>query len=363
MKNTRLGRARNLARVVLVFVYFVLFIALFAFWPFIIGAAFIWLIVKKVNRRHFKPLAISVVVALTLLIGVPWAKASLDAISGKTVPTTHQTASSESPKAATSVPAPAPAPTPSQPETTVAPPAPEPAPAPTPQPSPPPSQPLKTTGCQENNGLPDPACTPGATDPKVTQDNISSTICVSGYTSTVRPSTSYTNNLKTQQITAYGYSDTSLSSYEEDHFIPLEVGGSPDNPANLWPEPYSGTYGAKAKDKVENYLHSQVCNGGMSLADAQNKITTNWETVYDTKYGSSSSTSSGSSSSSTSTNNVSTPTPSQTPSQPSSGSVVKLSTTGICHAPGTTYYDRTTNFTPYPTLDACLAAGGRMPKR
>jgi len=43
--------------------------------------------------------------------------------------------------------------------------------------------------------------------------------------------------------------------------------------------------------------------------------------------------------------------------------VVKKSSTGICHAPGTTYYSRTKNFTPYSSLDECLESGGRLPKR
>jgi hypothetical protein len=42
---------------------------------------------------------------------------------------------------------------------------------------------------------------------------------------------------------------------------------------------------------------------------------------------------------------------------------VKKSTTGICHAPGSTYYNRTKNFTPYNTLQECLDSGGRLPKR
>jgi len=42
---------------------------------------------------------------------------------------------------------------------------------------------------------------------------------------------------------------------------------------------------------------------------------------------------------------------------------VKLSRTGICHAPGTTYYNQTKHFTPFNSLDACLKAGGRLPKR
>jgi hypothetical protein len=42
---------------------------------------------------------------------------------------------------------------------------------------------------------------------------------------------------------------------------------------------------------------------------------------------------------------------------------VKMSKSGICHAPNTTYYKQTKSFTPYPTLQACLNAGGRMPKK
>jgi hypothetical protein len=42
---------------------------------------------------------------------------------------------------------------------------------------------------------------------------------------------------------------------------------------------------------------------------------------------------------------------------------VKMSNSGICHAPNTTYYAQTKNFTPYKTLDECLKAGGRLPKK
>ncbi len=42
---------------------------------------------------------------------------------------------------------------------------------------------------------------------------------------------------------------------------------------------------------------------------------------------------------------------------------VKKSKTGICHAPGSTYYNQTKAFTPYKTLDECLKSGGRLPKR
>lgn len=42
---------------------------------------------------------------------------------------------------------------------------------------------------------------------------------------------------------------------------------------------------------------------------------------------------------------------------------VKKSSTSICHAKGTTYYDKTKTFTAYNTIEECLASGGRLPKR
>jgi hypothetical protein len=116
------------------------------------------------------------------------------------------------------------------------------------------------------------------------QDNIKSTICKTGYTSTIRPSSSFTTTLKKQQlIGAYSYfTDKSTSAYEEDHLISLELGGAPSDPRNLWPEPYAGMTGARVKDVVENKLNSLVCSGLISLVAAQNAITTNWWTAYQT---------------------------------------------------------------------------------
>lgn len=42
---------------------------------------------------------------------------------------------------------------------------------------------------------------------------------------------------------------------------------------------------------------------------------------------------------------------------------IKMSRSGICHAPGTTYYTKTKKFTPYATMQDCLNAGGRRPRR
>jgi hypothetical protein len=130
-------------------------------------------------------------------------------------------------------------------------------------------------------GNPDPKLTPGAINPDVTQANIARTICKSGWTATIRPSSSYTTTLKKKQIVQYGYSDTRTASYEEDHLISLELGGAPRDEANLWPEPYvlsdnGKDVGARAKDRYENWLNAQVCSGKMKLLDAQQAIANDW---------------------------------------------------------------------------------------
>ena len=131
---------------------------------------------------------------------------------------------------------------------------------------------------------PDPARTPGATNPDITQENIRETICNPRWsTKSIRPEASYTNRLKIEQIGEYGYSDSRLKDYEEDHFIPLELGGNPTDPKNLWPEPFETSLpdgGAHAKDKVENYLHAEVCSGSLTLDQAQREIAEDWYRVY-----------------------------------------------------------------------------------
>jgi hypothetical protein len=131
---------------------------------------------------------------------------------------------------------------------------------------------------------PAPVRTPGAANPAITQQNIRENICNPRWsTRSVRPEESYTHRLKIQQIREYGYADTRLRDYEEDHFIPLNLGGNPTDPRNLWPEPYATSIpdgGVAAKDQVENYLHAEVCSGGLTLEQAQREIVEDWYRVY-----------------------------------------------------------------------------------
>ena len=116
--------------------------------------------------------------------------------------------------------------------------------------------------------LPDPKITPGALNPKVRQSTIKKTICKSGWTKTIRPPVTYTNALKIQQMVLYEETG-SPSEYEEDHFIPLELGGAPRNPENLWPEPHSQS---KLSDPLENQLKRKVCKHVMTLKKARARI-------------------------------------------------------------------------------------------
>ena len=115
--------------------------------------------------------------------------------------------------------------------------------------------------------LADPTRTPGAVNPDVTQANIRQTICMHGWTRTVRPPVEYTNGLKVEQMRQYGETGDP-SSFQEDHLISLELGGAPTDPRNLWPEPYPR---ASTVDAMENELNAKVCSGELSLADAQRK--------------------------------------------------------------------------------------------
>ncbi len=113
----------------------------------------------------------------------------------------------------------------------------------------------------------DPVRTPGVLNPDVTQATIGSTICVRGWTRTVRPPTSYTSELELRQIKEYGVGGTA-ADYQEDHLISLELGGHPTDPRNLWPEPIER---AEKVDTIENELYDKVCTGAMSLEEAQRK--------------------------------------------------------------------------------------------
>ncbi len=119
--------------------------------------------------------------------------------------------------------------------------------------------------------LPNPSMTPGDT-----LDVTSADICQSGYAHKVR---NVPQSEKDQAYREYGITSHKAGSYEVDHLISLELGGS-NSIKNLWPETYHGPWNAHIKDALENKLHDLVCGGQLSLAAAQHAISTNWIAAY-----------------------------------------------------------------------------------
>ncbi|MDP5225922.1 MULTISPECIES: hypothetical protein [Arthrobacter] len=137
---------------------------------------------------------------------------------------------------------------------------------------------VKAVNASLGEYLPDPICTPGAVDPAVTQGDIDSTICTSGYAATVRPPASVTGKVKSDSLREYAQSASNTT--ELDHLISLELGGT-NSVSNLWPEQNkAGATGTtNPKDEVENILHKAVCSHWTTLAAAQEAIASNWVTA------------------------------------------------------------------------------------
>lgn len=127
--------------------------------------------------------------------------------------------------------------------------------------------------------MPDPATTPGTLNFAVTQDNIATTICRPGWTATVRPPLDYTERVK-HQLFAASHLPGTIRDYELDHLVPLELGGAPSDPRNLWLEKWDGQWGAHTKDRLENALHRAVCAGAITLGQAQTAIVFDWKATY-----------------------------------------------------------------------------------
>ena len=115
-----------------------------------------------------------------------------------------------------------------------------------------------------------------ALNPDVTQDSIAKTICVVGYTASVRPSTSYTNGVKAKLLREIGQDLSHMADYELDHIVPLALGGHPRKLANLMLQPWQGENSAKDKDVLERRLQRMVCDHLMQLHAAQFCIAENW---------------------------------------------------------------------------------------
>jgi len=124
--------------------------------------------------------------------------------------------------------------------------------------------------------LPDPAVTPGVLNPNVTPATIKATVCVAGWTATVRPPTSFTDKLRNADTPA----GKSPLDGELDHLISIEDGGAPADPKNLWWMAYGDLYGARVKDVLETKVKRLLCSGAITLDDARAALSPNWLVGY-----------------------------------------------------------------------------------
>lgn len=115
------------------------------------------------------------------------------------------------------------------------------------------------------------------------QDNINQTICLPGYTRSIRPPARYTSRLKREQQDdpARSYADQQMRDFEEDHDVPLEVGGDPTDPRNLRPEPLHGPWNARTKDKLKNRMHELVCAHEIMLAEGHAAFLGSWIAAHE----------------------------------------------------------------------------------
>jgi hypothetical protein len=177
---------------------------------------------------------------------------------------------------------------------------------------------LLLAGAAFADGLPIP------TNPAVTQETIGETICVPGYTKTVRPPVAFTNKIKFALMKKVGIPREDSALIELDHACALTDGCAGDDPRNLrlqllgspddyfaattkretdklrtkfggetqdfqdevarreaagtlgrtWPDGVD--YDAKVKDKLEVALNKRICSGDMDLDEAQACIWDDW---------------------------------------------------------------------------------------
>jgi hypothetical protein len=114
----------------------------------------------------------------------------------------------------------------------------------------------------------------GRTNPAVTQATVHSTICVSGYTATIRPPWSVTSKVKTEMAAEQ---HVSVADVILDHVVPLEGGGAPGSLTdhrNFMLQPKAQSY---MKDRLEDEMRDDICSGRVPLHTAQVAMADGWQ--------------------------------------------------------------------------------------
>lgn len=160
----------------------------------------------------------------------------------------------------------------------------------TPTPAPAPVPVHDNAPCKYTGALPDHTCTPGLADPTRTMN----AICVRNDLAQ-RPPPEMIERVKGLGMRWYGVDDLDPDDFEWDNLIPTSIGGDPvaakgddgrwqftaGSIYNGWPQPRNsampgGRYGYEDKEWLERRLHQEVCDGRITLHDAQVEIAADW---------------------------------------------------------------------------------------
>ncbi len=137
---------------------------------------------------------------------------------------------------------------------------------------------ILTAGAAPSPWYPDPIATPGVVNLSVTQDTIHNTICKPGWSTSVRPPKALTEARKRHAVLSQ--KDRTLSHWQWDHFLGIDMGGDPIDIRNQWLEPEHGICGALVKDQLDRNLPRLICNGIVPLREAQMAVMSDWVAAY-----------------------------------------------------------------------------------
>ena len=133
---------------------------------------------------------------------------------------------------------------------------------------------------------PDKKLSPGDVMKGVTVEQI----CVRGYANVINGGVRNVPESERRAVFVeyFGYMPKNPGLYEVDHIISLQLGGS-NSIKNLFPQAYTGPWGARVKDRLESWMAADVRHclkaSGHDAAQAllalhQKEISTDWIAAY-----------------------------------------------------------------------------------
>jgi hypothetical protein len=116
-------------------------------------------------------------------------------------------------------------------------------------------------------------------NPAVTQETIQQTICVKGWTDTVRPPFYITQVIKKRLLIAQGMTWDRHGDFELDHVVPLCAGGELGDLEHTSNFQLQINKEAKRKERLERKIGCLICTGQVTLADGRAAFE-DWQSSY-----------------------------------------------------------------------------------